>query len=442
MVEQVLSWGRCHRFDHTRIIPGSIEEAREVVRSNSPILPFGLGRSYGDSCLNDNGMLIDTRRLDHFVSFDEQTGLLVCEGGVTLKAILELLLTRPRADGGNWFLPVVPGTKFVTVGGAIANDVHGKNHEVQGTFGRHVDWLELARSDGELLRCSNTENEELFRATIGGLGLTGLITQAAIRLMEIPGPMLDVEHIRLRNLDDYFRVAEESRADWTHHAAWVDVLAKRKSAGRGIYTRSRFTKCDRPSPAVKGGPGVPIELPTSLIRYPTIKLFNALYRRKLFAETRRETCTPYEPAFFPLDGLQNWNRIYGPKGFYQYQCVVPRDGAASSIREMLNAMAGAGQGSFLTVLKEFGEVASPGLLSFPMAGTTLAVDFPNEGMQTLKLLDHLDAITAAAGGRVYVAKDGRADPEMLARAYPQLDRFRQSIDPAFSSTFWRRNAVG
>ena len=168
-----------------------------------------------------------------------------------------MLLTKPRPGGGGWFLPVVPGTKFVTVGGAIANDVHGKNHEVQGTFGCHVEWLELARSDGELLRCSAEENEELFRATIGGLGLTGLITRAALRLMKIPSPMLDVEHIRLRNLDDYFRVAEESRRDWTHHAAWVDVLAKGKSAGRGIYTRSRFTECDAPPPAAKSGPSVP-----------------------------------------------------------------------------------------------------------------------------------------------------------------------------------------
>jgi len=442
MVEQVLSWGRAHRFDHTRLIPGSIEEARAAIRTSGPILPFGLGRSYGDSCLNDNATLIDTRRLDHFISFDEGRGELVCEAGVTLKAILELLLMKPRPGRGGWFLPVVPGTRFVTVGGAIANDVHGKNHEVQGTFGCHVEWLELARSDGELLRCSAGENEELFRATIGGLGLTGLITRAALRLMKIPSPMLEVEHIRLRNLGDYFRVAQESRRDWTHHAAWVDVLAKGRSVGRGIYTRSRFTECDARPPAPKAGPSIPFEAPASLIAYPTIKLFNAFYGRKLFAQVRRENCVPYDPVFFPLDGLQNWNRIYGPDGFYQYQCVVPKEQAPESIRALLNAMAEDGQGSFLTVLKEFGDVTSPGLLSFPMPGTTLAVDFPNRGKRTLDLLDRLDTITAAAGGRVYAAKDGRARPEMLAAGYPDLDRFRLSIDPAFSSTFWRRNSVG
>lgn len=438
--EQVLSWGRCHRYEHVRFIPGSIEEARAAIQSANPILPFGLGRSYGDSCLNDNATLIDTRRLDHFVSFDEQAGLLVCEAGVSLKSILDLLVSKRQGDGTYWFLPVVPGTKFVTVGGAIANDVHGKNHEVRGTFGCHIEWFDLARSDGELLRCSATENSELFRATIGGLGLTGLVTRAAIRLIKIPSPMVEVEDVRLRNLDHYFEVAEQSREGWTHHAAWVDVLAKGKSAGRGIYTRSRFTECDNvPRARVKAGPSVPIEAPGATISYPTIKLFNALYSRKLFASSRHVACTHYDPVFFPLDGIRDWNRMYGAKGFYQYQCVVPRNAARTAVRELLNTIAADGQGSFLTVLKEFGDFSSPGLLSFPMAGTTLAVDFPNRGARTLRLLTELDEITSGAGGRVYAAKDGRAAPAMLSTGYPELERFKASIDPAFSSSLWRRN---
>ena len=441
MVEQVLSWGRCHRFDQRRIIPGSVDEARETIRSNKPVLPFGLGRSYGDSCLNEHGTLVDTRRLNHFISFDEDSGTLVCEAGVSLKAILELLATKRRRDGGYWFLPVVPGTRFVTVGGAIANDVHGKNHEVEGTFGCHVEWLELARSDGALLGCSAEENAELFRATIGGLGLTGLITRAALRLVKIPSLMLEVEHIRLRNLDDYYRVSEESRSAWSHQAAWVDVLAKRIAAGRGIYTRSRFTECEAEPEPPKSGPAVPIEPPVGLIAYPTIKVFNALYRRKLLAGTRHERYTPYDPVFFPLDGIQSWNKIYGPNGFYQYQCAVPKAEAPAAVRALLSTIAEALQGSFLTVLKEFGDRPSPGLLSFPMPGTTLAVDFPNRGTETLQLLNRLDEITLAAGGRVYAAKDGRAAPEMLRRGYPEIDRFRQSIDPAFSSSYWRRNSV-
>jgi FAD/FMN-containing dehydrogenase len=437
--EQVLSWGRCHRYDHVRLIPGTIEEAREAVRGEGRVLPFGLGRSYGDSCLNDNAVLIDTQRLDHFISFDEARGEIVCEAGVSLDAILALLATKPQADG-YWFLPVVPGTKFVTVGGAIANDVHGKNHEVQGTFGCHVNWFDLARSDGQSLRCSAEENTELFAATIGGLGLTGLVTRASIRLMKVPSLMLEVEDIRLRNLDHYFQVAEESRTGWTHHAAWVDVLAEGKAAGRGIYTRSRFTTCESSKEAKSGGPRVPVEAPSWAISHPTIKLFNAVYGRKLFGEMRRTECTPYGPIFFPLDGIGDWNKMYGRGGFYQYQCVVPKERAHQATAALLRAIAEDGQGSFLTVLKEFGDVASPGLLSFPMLGTTLAVDFPNRGERTLKLLDRLDGITLDAGGRVYAAKDGRASPEMLVQGFPKLETFRRYVDPAFSSTFWRRTA--
>lgn len=439
---EVLSWGRCHRFEHDHYIPSSIDEARQVIRGGGSYLPFGLGRSYGDSCLNDNATLIDTRRLDHFIAFDEENGELVCEAGVSLAAILDMLATHRVSGGGYRFLPVVPGTKFVTVGGAIANDVHGKNHEMQGTFGMHVRWLELARSDGEVLRCSPSENVDLFRATIGGLGLTGLITRASLQLMRVPSLMLEVENIRLRNLDHYFEVAKESREAWSHHAAWVDVLAKGRERGRGIYTRSRFTQSADPpkAAATREGPRVPIEAPSWAISHPSIKLFNAAYSRKLFGDRTRIACTPYDPIFFPLDGLRDWNKMYGRNGFYQYQCVVPRSAARDAIGEILEAIAADGQGSFLTVLKEFGEAQSPGLLSFPMAGTTLAVDFPNRGERTLRLLDALDGIVAAAGGRIYAAKDGRASADMLARGYPELETFRTYVDPSFSSTFWRRSA--
>lgn len=440
--EQILSWGRCHRFEQVRRIPNSIEEARSLIQGGGPFLPFGLGRSYGDSCLNDNGVLIDTRRLDHFIELDAERGELVCEAGVSLAAILDMLAKHRLNDGGYWFLPVVPGTKFVTVGGAIANDVHGKNHEVQGTFGGHIRWFELARSNGEVLRCSLTENVDLFRATIGGLGLTGLVTRASLELMRVPSLMVDVEDIRLSNLDHYFQVAEESRDGWTHHAAWVDVLAQGPDRGRGIYTRSRFTTCDEAMGAssTKDGPRVPMEAPSWAISGPSIRLFNAAYMRKLFADTKRSACTPYDAVFFPLDGIRDWNKMYGRGGFYQYQCAVPKAGARDAIGALLDAIAKDGQGSFLTVLKEFGDVESPGLLSFPMPGTTLAVDFPNRGDRTLRLLDALDSITLDAGGRVYAAKDGRASPETFARGYPNLETFRRYVDPSFSSTFWRRSA--
>ena len=440
--DQVLSWGRCHRFDHVRLVPGSLAEARAVVASRpGPLLGYGLGRSYGDSCLNDQGVLIDTRRLDRFIRFDEAKGELVCEAGVSIAAILDLLARRPCPGGGYWMLPVVPGTKFVTVGGAIANDVHGKNHEDEGTFGCHVGWLELARSDGSLVRCSLDDDAELFRATIGGIGLTGLVTRASLSLMRVPGLSVEVEHVRLDSLDDYYRAAEESRADWTHHAAWIDVLAAGSRAGRGIYTRSRFIG----GPAATAPPAsvpkrrMPVDAPSWLIAPSTIRLFNSVYRRKLMSGGRR-TVSSYDPVLFPLDGIAEWNRMYGRRGFYQYQCVVPAGEARPAIRALLAEIARDGHGSFLSVLKEFGGRPSPGLMSFPLAGTTRAVDFPNGGEPVRALLDRLDAITAAAAGRVYLAKDGRASPEMLRRGYPELERFRRSIDPAFTSSLWRRSA--
>jgi hypothetical protein len=234
-----LSWGRYHRFRHRAFLPVTAEAASAAVaRAEArPLLPFGRGRSYGDSCLNAGGTLVDTRRLDHFITFDRDQGLLACEAGTSFAQILDLL-SRPLVDGSHWFLPVSPGTRFVTLGGAIANDVHGKNHHRRGSFGRHVEWLDLARSDGSVLRCSLHENEELFRATIGGLGLTGLVLRAAIRLMRVPSLMLEVEEIRVGGLDDYCRLRDESLETWEYCAAWVDVLARGEALGRGIYARA------------------------------------------------------------------------------------------------------------------------------------------------------------------------------------------------------------
>ena len=414
-----------------------------VADAPRPLLPFGLGRSYGDSCLNDGGTLIDTSRLDRFISFDDEQGTLVCEAGVSIASILKLLASKPRSDGGFWFLPVVPGTKFVTVGGAIANDVHGKNHELEATFGRHVEWLDIARSDGSSLRASREQNRDLFNATIAGLGLTGLVTAAAVKLMPVPSLTVEVEHVALDSLDDYFRLAEESRREWTHHAAWIDVLATGVNIGRGIYTRSRFVweVGDARARASKDGPRVPADAPQWLIGEASIRAFNALYRRKLLGRQRVAERSHYDPVFFPLDGVRDWNRLYGARGFYQYQCVIPRDSARYAVRELLSVIAAVGEGSFLSVLKELGPIESPGLMSFPMEGTTLAVDFPNKGPSTEALLCRLDDITMAAGGRIYPAKDGRSAASTFRAGYPRIREFEAHIDPAFSSTFWRRTAV-
>jgi FAD/FMN-containing dehydrogenase len=436
----VLSWGRYHRYRHDIVVPASLTETvKAVAQADGPILALGKGRSYGDTCLNEGGTLIDTRRLDRFISFDRETGELICEPGVSLADILALV-TRPLADGSYWFLPVTPGTKFVSVAGAIANDVHGKNHHRRGTFGNHVNWLDLVRGDGTIVRCAPGTNQELFNATIGGLGLTGFILRASIQLMRVPNLMLEVEDIRMDSLADYFRLEAETHHEWEYAASWVDVLAGGAATGRGIYTRARHAafgpKVARPKP--KRAASVPIDAPSWLLGSSSVRAFNGLYYRKLLGRRRVTRTDHFDPVFYPLDAIGDWNRLYGPKGFFQYQCVVPPERARDAVGSLLGCIAAAGQGSLLAVLKSFGSITSPGLISFPMEGTTLALDFPNRGERTLALLDQLDGITHAAGGRVYPAKDARMSAQMFRSNFPALRRFERSLDPKFSSSFWRR----
>ena len=440
------AWGRAHRFAHAVARPRFADEAASLLAAPdgpASVLTYGMGRSYGDSCLNRDGGLIDARGLDRFVAFDRETGLLEVEGGVTLADILRVL-DGARPGERRWFLPVTPGTKFVTVGGAIANDVHGKNHHEAGTFGRHVAGLTLLRSDGRVLDCSMAENPELFAATIGGLGLTGLILRAAIRLKPVPGPWLESEDIRYDTLEDFFALSAESLAGWEYSVAWIDCLAKGRELGRGIFTRSRHTDAApagaKPHTAYEPRLSVPLDFPGFALNTLSITAFNALYRRRIPAGGKRGT-VHYDPVFYPLDAIGLWNRLYGARGFYQYQCAVPTAGAAETVRALLETIAAAGQGSFLAVLKTLGDVPSPGLLSFPMPGVTLALDFPNTGAATHALLDRLDAIVAAAGGRLYPAKDGRMPAGLFQSGYPRWREFAAHIDPRFSSSFWRRVGV-
>ena len=424
------SWGR---------LPKATQQVQRLGNRDQPIafaapcLPHGNGRSYGDSCLNDGGSLLHTRGLDRFIAFDPATGVLEAEAGVLLSEIIPLVLPQ------GWFLPVTPGTKFVTLGGAIANDVHGKNHHLAGSFGRHVLGFTLLRSDGQQLRCTPSENSNLFAATIGGLGLTGVVLTVQVQLKRVSGPAITGESIKFANLAEFFAISAASDADWEYTVAWVDCLAKGAALGRGLFMRGNH------APALSAGlvkaPGlrlrVPFTPPISLINQASLHAFNALYYAKQRAHTL--PCHwHYEPFFYPLDGIHEWNRVYGPRGFYQYQCVVPMAAAPEAIADMLGRIAASGQGSFLAVLKVFGDKPSPGLLSFPRPGATLALDFPNLGPATLKLLAELDVITLAADGAVYPAKDARMSPAMFARSFPQLETFRRWVDPAFSSSLWRR----
>lgn len=401
------------------------------------LLPFGKGRSYGDSCLNDGGMLLTTATLDRLLAFDPATGVVRCESGVTLDTLLRL--GAPRG----WFLPVTPGTKFVSVGGAIANDVHGKNHHRAGTFGRHVHRFELLRSDGSRLVCSPDQNAEWYQATIGGLGLTGLILWADVGLHAINNQFILKETVAFENLDGFFEVSRASETEHEFTVAWLDSLARGRNLGRGLFYRGNFAPPQFDTvPAVKSHLTndrqlvVPFDMPSFCLNRLSVSAFNVLYYRQQAAQ-RGVHLEHYDHFFYPLDGIRGWNRIYGRRGFLEFQCVVPHVNAKDALTEVLQRGSRAVP-SFLTVLKTFGDVPSPGLLSFPRPGVTLVLDFANHGERTWKLIEDLDRLVRQAGGAVYPAKDARMSPESFAAYYPGLERFEQYVDPAFSSSFWRR----
>jgi FAD/FMN-containing dehydrogenase len=441
--DQYLSWGRVHRFRHYTIMPTDRSTVAAILDSHRsrPLLGYGLGRSYGDSCLNEDGVLIDMSGLNRVIDFDRRTGELTCEAGVTLAEILARFV-EPGPDGSAWFPPVSPGTRFVTIGGAIANDVHGKNHHFFGTFGRHVRSIELLRSDGSMHVCTPQRNAELFRATIGGLGLTGLILSATLQLRRVSSLVLEVEQIRFDSIDEFRALAEESQAVWEYTVAWIDCVARRGRPGRGIFTRANHAAPQMlpppPPPAIRPRFAVPISAPLPLFNRFTISTLNLLYARKFLDRKVVRQMIPYDKSFYPLDAIGAWNRLYGPRGFFQYQCVIPVGAAEAAASEILRCVATAGDEPALAVLKTFGHVRSPGTLSFPCEGATLALDFPNRGLRTLALLERLDDITTAAGGRVYPAKDGRMAAERFRTYYPQWTTFASFVDPGFSSSFQRR----
>jgi len=426
------SWGRLSAPVHDVWRPHQRGEPPPARPEGGTWLPYGNGRSYGDCCLNDGGGLVDTRELDRFIAFDPVIGLLECEAGVMLADILATFVPR------GWFLPVTPGTQYVTVGGAIANDVHGKNHHVAGTFGCFVERFELLRSDGTRLNCSPQENRGYFNATIGGLGLTGLIEKATIHLRRIDSPLIDTETIRFGALDEFFALSEESDRDFEHTVAWIDCLAGGARSGRGHFIRGNHAPAATTSARLRDRTlNVPFDPPFPLVNRLTVRLFNALYyhRQRQRSVSRR---LYYDAYFYPLDAIRNWNRMYGRHGMFQLQCVVPRDAAPDAIRAMLQAIGRSGQGSLLTVLKRFGDIPSPGMLSFPRPGVTLAVDFRNTGASTRALLGRLEAITMAAHGALYPAKDACMSQQTFRASYPALDEFRRYVDPRCSSSFWRR----
>lgn len=429
------SWGHYPTVKPSQVIPVYWRDELPDFRAlEQPVLPYGYGRSYGDSCLNEGGVTLDVSRLKRFIAFNEETGLLRCEAGVSLAEILAVMVPR------GWFLPATPGTKFVSVGGAIANDVHGKNHHKGGTFGCHITQFELLRSNGDHLLCSPTENTEMFRATIGGLGLTGIILWAEFRLKPIVNPYIDSDSIRFDSLDEFFELTAESDKDYEYTVSWVDILIGGPGLCRGKFSRGNHntSKALAAKPMKKPLPlAVPINLPAFTLNSLTVKAFNEAYYH-IQREKRVHKIVSYEPFFYPLDSIHEWYRLYGKRGFLQYQFVVPFNSAHEAMREILGQVRQSGEGSFLTVLKTFGDIQSPGMLSFPRPGLTLALDFSYQGKKTLRLLESLDNIVLQSGGVVYPAKDARMTAESFQKYYPQWKEFEHYIDPKFSSSFWRR----
>lgn len=426
------SWGRYPKYR-----PYAVKqlfwrnEIPDFSHFDRSVLPYAYGKSYGDSCLNKDGYLIDTKGLSKFIEFDKINGYFRCEAGVSLAAILDFIVPQ------GWFLAVTPGTKFISVGGAVANDVHGKNHHNSGTFGCQTTRFELVRSDGTKTICSPSQNQDLFSATIGGLGLTGLITWVEFKLKPCLSPFIIMESIKFDSIDEFFEINQESEK-YSYTVSWVDCTASGGKLGRGIYNRGEHAHPNEIPSTITykfKQKNFPFEAP--FINSFTVNLFNILYFNKQISK-KQKSIVHYDPFFYPLDAIQNWNRAYGKYGFLQYQFVIPLENSNQNILKILKFVADSGLSSFLTVLKTFGDIKSPGMLSFPRPGVTMAIDFRFDGNKTLKALNYIDNYVRDAGGVLYPAKDARMNANDFKRFYPNWSEFAKYIDPKFSSSFWRR----
>lgn len=428
----VMTWGRVQRGPQRVAHPRFVGDLAELARADTgPRLAVGLRRSYGDTALFSAGRLVDMTGLNHAIAFDPGTGLVRAEAGLSLDALLRIMVPR------GWFVPVTPGTRQVTLGGALANDVHGKNHHRAGTFGRHVTAFTLLRSDRGVVAVTPQTEPELHAATVGGLGLTGVILDVTLQLKRIASSELVVETLPMGRLADFFALDAESSEGFEHTVAWVDCTRGGDKAGLGFYSRANWAG-DGPL-TVHQPPRltIPVETPGFLMNPLSLGVFNRLYRFRQLSGPRVGR-QPYSAVFHPLDGIGGWNKLYGRSGFFQYQCVTPRRDAEPALAEMLRLIAKSGQGSALVVLKAFGDLASPGLLSFPRPGYTLALDFQNQGARTLDLLGRLDQVVRGVGGALYPAKDGRMSRAMFELGYPRLAEWLKARDPACGSDFLTR----
>lgn len=416
----VSGWGRFPRQDCAVNRPRSVDELRALVGAG-PLIARGNGRGYGD-CAQNAANTVEMLRFNRMLSFDPAAGQLVAEAGVLLKDVIDCLLPR------GWFPSVTPGTKFVTLGGMVAADVHGKNHHREGSFGAFIDWLDVLGADGEVRRCSPTRNAKLFACTIGGMGLTGIILRVAFRLRPVESGWIRQATLPAANLDSAMRLFEDHSAA-TYSVAWVDCLAGGQRLGRSVIILGehaalwelpeRHRAAPFRPPRRKTIP-VPFEAPSGLLNRVTVRAFNAAYYRS-HSRDRGTRLVDWDGYFYPLDALADWNRIYGRRGLLQFQCALPLAAAREGLVELLKSISASGQGSFLAVLKRLG-AAQAGAFSFPMEGYTLALDFP-VSPQTLALMERIDRIVVDHGGRFYLAKDSRMSAETLRASDSRVPDF-------------------
>ncbi len=443
--ERFSGWGRMHFAESPAVRPASAEDlpALLAARPGRPLLAFGAGRSYGDACLNRNGLVVRTTSLDAALSFDTESGVLEAEAGLTYDDLVSFTLPR------GWFPPVTPGTRRPTLGGSLATDVHGKNHHRDGSLSRHVLWLDLLTASGEVLRCSPTENGDLFRATAGGMGLTGIILRLGLQLARVPSAYIAEETLRAGALEELMGALEEGDREWRYTVAWLDGTARGTALGRGVVFLGRHAEVEELPIPLRGRPfslprwragTTPFVPPVSLVNRASIGAFNAAYLARVGRGGHRRSLVPLDRWFYPLDRLRHWNRLYGPRGFTQLQFVVPPDAGERAVRESLETCRRSGFTPALAVLKRLGEPG--GLLSFPVPGWTLALDLPARvGLETL--LDRLHRMVLEQGGRVYLAKDAHLAPEVFRGMYPRFPEWleiKRRVDPedVFSSDLARR----
>lgn len=424
MANNITSFGR-----YFKVQPQSIAAPYwrdEIINSTNKenLLTVGNLKSYGDSCLTSDNNLIQTINFNKIISFDIKTGLLKAEAGILLEDVINFIVPR------GWFLPVTPGTKYITLGGAICNDVHGKNHHKFGTFGSYINSFELLTSEGQIRTCSPQENTGLYNATIGGLGLTGTILTSEMRCFKIETSFLDVENIKFKSVKDFYAINDDS-VEWESTVAWVDI----SNDCRGIYNRGNFSSRRKHGLKLHSEKKINFPVTYPFINNFTISVFNQLFFSKQLTKVQK-IVAHYEPFYYPLDKLLNWNKVYGNRGLFQYQFVIPLD-ARNELNDIVKIFKKYNQKSFLTVLKTFGELKSPGLMSFPKPGITMAVDFKfNDKLR--QCLDEADKIVMAVGGRLYPAKDSRMSAENFYTMFPNIEEFKQYIDPNFSSDFSKR----